>query len=178
MGLLQCYLSEPLRYLISGHLLCRASDVFADREAGVGESCASSCKASDVKDQPGGRCSRQHSISRLRNPRLQTSAGMSSQHAVDHLFLGMVINAYPQECGLQQPNLESTISSQWGFVMDLGTLHWCWGPVGYSQYDLVWRGKSRSLQLSLVCLIDGEATIYAENLKKKSTETAMSWREY
>lgn len=47
MGLLQCYLNEPL--------LCRASDVFADREAGVGESCASSCKASDVKDQPGGR---------------------------------------------------------------------------------------------------------------------------
>ena len=55
MGLLQCYLSEPLLYLISVHLLCRASDVFADREAGVGESCASSCKASDVKDQPGGR---------------------------------------------------------------------------------------------------------------------------
>lgn len=55
VGLLQCYLSEPLLYLISGHLLCRASDVFADREAGVGESCASSRKASDVKDQPGGR---------------------------------------------------------------------------------------------------------------------------
>lgn len=47
MGLLQCYLNEPL--------LCRASDVFADREAGVGESCTSSCKASDVRDQPGGR---------------------------------------------------------------------------------------------------------------------------
>ena len=39
--------------------------------------------------------------------------------------------------------------------------------MGYSQYDLVWMGKSRSLQLSLVCLIDGEGTIYAEKQKKK-----------
>ena len=40
--------------------------------------------------------------------------------------------------------------------------------MGYSQYDLVWMGKSRSLQLSLVCLIDREGTIYAEKQKQKN----------